>query len=431
MSLACNSFSKVDLYGDKPCSSFEKPLCTFAPRSYPYREPPMFPSCAQAALQTSRGAPRAPLLMLAIGARARASNRKSYGLNVDFGVLNMLLALQPRSSLELGSGMGLYTSWLHKMAGTSPAIGIEPNPLMRPLLAAQGPNSSPGGLVQLVANVINATGQAAACESALPKFDVVFSVNMAEHLPLHMHGAIADVLARHTHGFLLFASGVPGSQGIGHIGNRPIHEWAALFEARGLVHLPRTSIKVRATSRNVENRRAFQVFTTAAAPLGRGWDEGNAERRKASFEVRRRPGFPPPQWAWLASRDFGLAVPPAIEAYSRDKCNATHSVWRDANGTVALPGRIVTNVRVPWHSKHRLREGERELWPELVVEQAKCYAHHAIDRARLVEAAEKLSAAGVLLTTVGLAEYAPPAVSAAVSAPLRPHARTPNPKCRK
>ena len=32
---------------------------------------------------------------------------KSYGLNVDFGVLNMLLALQPRSSLELGSGMGL------------------------------------------------------------------------------------------------------------------------------------------------------------------------------------------------------------------------------------------------------------------------------------------------------------------------------------
>lgn len=356
---------------------------------------------------------------------------KSYGLNVDFGVLNMLLALQPRSSLELGSGMGLYTSWLHKMAGTSPAIGIEPNPLMRPLLAAQGPNSSPGGLVQLVANVINASGQLAACERALPKFDVVFSVNMAEHLPLHMHGAIADVLARHTHGFLLFAAGVPGSRGIGHIGNRPIHEWAALFEARGLVHLPRTSIKVRATSRNVENRRAFQVFTTAAAPLGRGWDEGNAERRKASFEARRRPGFPPPQWAWLASRECGLAVPPAIEAYSRDKCNATHSVWRDANRTVALPGRIATNVRVPWHPKHRLREGERELWPELVVEQAKCYAHHAIDRARLVEAAEKLSAAGVPLTTVGLAEYAPPAVSAAESAPLRPHARTPNPKCRK
>jgi 1-deoxy-D-xylulose-5-phosphate synthase len=27
------------------------------------------------------------------------------------------------------------------------------------------------------------------------------------------------VLARHTHGFLLFAAGVPGSQGIGHIGN--------------------------------------------------------------------------------------------------------------------------------------------------------------------------------------------------------------------
>ena len=196
---------------------------------------------------------------------------KSYGLNVDFGVLNMLLALQPRSSLELGSGMGLYTTWLHKMAGTSPAIGIEPNPLMRPLLAAQGPNSSPG-LVQLVANVINASGQAAACERALPKFDVVFSVNMAEHLPLHTHGAIADVLARHTHGFLLFAAGVPGSQGIGHIGNRPIHEWAALFEARGLVHLPRTSIKVRAP--RPATWRTAGPFRCSPLPRRRSGEDG-------------------------------------------------------------------------------------------------------------------------------------------------------------
>ena len=83
--------------------------------------------------------------------------------------------------IALLGGMGLYTSWLHKMAGTSPAIGIEPNPLMRPVLAAQGPNSSPGGLVQLVANVINASGQLAACKRALPKYAQIRCRLLCEH----------------------------------------------------------------------------------------------------------------------------------------------------------------------------------------------------------------------------------------------------------
>ena len=218
---------------------------------------------------------------------------KSYGLNVDFGVLNMLLALQPRSSLELGSGMGLYTSWLHKMAGTSPAIGIEPNPLMRPLLTAQSQTADGGGIMQVVANLVDARGAEATCEKALPGFDVVFSINMAEHLPLDKHGAIADLLARHTHGFLLFAAGVPGSLGIGHVGNRPVHEWQAMFESRGLIHLPRTSSKLRGTARNVENRKSFQVFTAQAAPLGRAWDDLNLTRRRASFEARRQRLTPP------------------------------------------------------------------------------------------------------------------------------------------
>ena len=71
------------------------------------------------------------------------------------------------------------------------------------------------------------------------------------------------------------------------------------------------------------------------------------------------------RWRWLAHRECALAVRPGIEANGRDRCNATHSVYRDSNGTVALPERVVaTGVRVPWHPKHRLREGERELWPE-------------------------------------------------------------------
>lgn len=106
------------------------------------------------------------------GSWSLCTHLRSYGLNVDFGVLSVLLALQPRTSLELGCGAGLYSSWLNIMAGTSPAVGVEPKPLMLPLMRAQGGALARSGLTQLVANMVNATGTAAECDAALPKFDV-------------------------------------------------------------------------------------------------------------------------------------------------------------------------------------------------------------------------------------------------------------------
>ena len=234
------------------------------------------------------------------GSWGLCTHLRSYGLNVDFGILSILLALRPRSSIELGSGVGLYSSWLNKMAGTSPAVGIEPKPLMRPLISLQKPPGS--GLMQLMANMVNATGQAAKCDVALPTFDLVFSVNMAEHVPIQMHEGIADFLVRRTGGFLVFAAGTPGEPGIGHISNRPLHEWKAMFEKRGLVHLPRTSSKLRGTARNIDNRRNFQAFTTQDAPLGRAWDDP-VEKRYNDSQARTRPGFPPPEFGWLASKE--------------------------------------------------------------------------------------------------------------------------------
>ena len=343
------------------------------------------------------------------GSWGLCTHLKSYGLNADFGIMSVLLALRPRTSLELGSGVGLYSSWLSRMAGTD-AIGIEPKPLMRGVIESHPLGA--GSLSQLVANFVNASGEAAACDSALPKFDLVFSINMAEHLPLWMHEPVADFLARHVHGFLVFAAGVPGEPGIGHIGNRPLEQWKEMFVRRGLVHLPKTSIKLRGTARNVDNRKNFQAFTTPAAPLGRAWDDPYDERVKA-VAARKRSDFPPASHAWLASKECLGAVRASIEAHNRDLCNATHSVATFADGekpghrinaTVALPQRMSpTNsgppVRVPWLARHRLRLGELFLWPELVVEQSKCWIYSPMVRQKL-EAAQAQGLLGLGRTTL-------------------------------
>lgn len=233
---------------------------------------------------------------------------------------------------------------------------------------------------------------------------------MAEHLPLRMHAALADFLARHVGGLLIFAAGVPGEPGIGHVGNRPLKEWQRLFEARGLVHLPRTSTKLRGTARNVDNRKNLQAFAARSAPLGKGWDD-DPDLRKNMSASRRRPGFPPEQFRWLETKECAGAVRVGIEANGRDLCNATHSVstvepgsggHHRTNASVALPSRMTPSgviARVPWLTRHRLRQGELALWPELVVEQAKCFSYLPTARKRLDVAAR--------LGVVGLEDWKP------------------------
>lgn len=94
------------------------------------------------------------------------------------------------------------------------------------------------------------------------------------------------------------------------------------------------------------------------------------------------------------------AVRVGVEGRDKDLCNATHSVrqsepgvwYHRANATVALPPRMAPHntgppIRVPWLARHRLREGENALWPELVVEQAKCFSYLPSVKAKLEVAA--------------------------------------------
>ena len=93
---------------------------------------------------------------------------RAYGLNFDFGLANSLLALAPASALEFGCGLGLYTSWLHRVGGAEPCVGIEPMPMPSSVFRA--------GAVwprQIEADLLNATGDTQACMTALGAFDLV------------------------------------------------------------------------------------------------------------------------------------------------------------------------------------------------------------------------------------------------------------------
>lgn len=318
------------------------------------------------------------------GAWSQCVHLKAYGINIDFGLANVLHSLAPRSALEFGPGLGTYTSFLHRVGGVSPSIGIEPEPMPT---ATFGPGR---GSDQLVANVVNASGNVAACEAALGSFDLVFSIEVAEHIPMRLHGAVADFLVRHTRGFLIFSAGRPGQSGIGHVGNRARASWEELFTSRGLLSLPKTSARLRAASRNNEHRKNVMAFASMGAPLGRAYDD-DAGVFAAAVTSRRRPGSPPPMLAWLVDAACAMGVPRNTEARNRDKCNATHGVDLGSrtrrNQSVPLPRSLApTGVRVPWLARHRLREGELFLWPELVIAHAECYAYNPEIRQRLQRA---------------------------------------------
>ena len=58
----------------------------------------------------------------------------NYGLNFDFGLASFMAdVLQPKASLELGCGLGLYSDWMARKAHAAPAIGIEPSGIWSPV----------------------------------------------------------------------------------------------------------------------------------------------------------------------------------------------------------------------------------------------------------------------------------------------------------
>tara|TARA_R100000995_G_C3459008_1_gene112107 strand:+ start:117 stop:686 length:570 start_codon:yes stop_codon:yes gene_type:complete len=68
------------------------------------------------------------------------------------------------------------------------------------------------------------------------KFDVVMSLEVAEHLPKKYEEVYVDNLIKHTNGWLIISWAVPGQGGKGHFNEQPEEYVLKLFENKGFSH---------------------------------------------------------------------------------------------------------------------------------------------------------------------------------------------------
>lgn len=125
---------------------------------------------------------------------------------------------------------------------------------------------------------------------------------------------------------------------------RPLSKWQLLFEACGLTHLPRTSVKLRGTARNVDNRHNFHAFAGPITPLGLAWDELNVTQRMGLTEGPRRAGSQATRHRSVPTSSPAHASAPvrsSLEVYGRGKSNATHSV------PPTMPPTMTRTAKVP------------------------------------------------------------------------------------
>ena len=265
----------------------------------------------------------------------------NYGLNFNFGLAQFMASVfRPTSTLELGCGLGLYSDWMHRMAGAAPALGIEPVGVHSAVF-----NPSARWPQQLAADFFSDAGHnlTARCAAAMRKrlkFDLVFTIEVAEHIPRELHDRVADFLAEHTAGFLVFSAGRPGQGGVGHIALRPRDEWQAEFEKRGLKYLPKTTEALRASSSapkfDSNHRTNPLVFAARGAPKGTAldWRQPGAAKATGADSVPG-PRFVPKRW-FTRTREVSVR-------------NSTFK-WRGL----------------------RLQLGEAEVWPDVVLSQRAC-----------------------------------------------------------
>ena len=226
-----------------------------------------------------------------------------YGLNFDYGLASFLAdQLKPSSALEFGSGVGIYVEYLARHGGVSgPVYGAEPTDMS--LAGVFGRTTWPK---QITGNLLDESR--AKYRESLGTFDLVYSIEVAEHVDPSLHPELVKFLSRKTSKYLVFSAARPGQPGTGHLpaSMLPKEKWIALFEQEGLHHLPQLSnmLLENCDDRNVNHKTNPFVMgvsptldTNVKAP---GLRRSNDKGEKAALESKF---FPHVKSAIAANKD--------------------------------------------------------------------------------------------------------------------------------
>jgi hypothetical protein len=213
------------------------------------------------------------------GSWSACTHAVDYGLNFDFALAEGLTALAKHAAktrgvpqtnaFELGSGLGLYADWISS-AGHR-VLAVEPEPMHTPTYTHTKDRMWPR---QLATDLFDGPGTE--CAAALPGFDLVYSIEVLEHIPLDRHPTVISMLTNITKGFLVFSAAHPGQGGTGHISERPRAEWIKQWKAQGFKYLVKTTAQFRRTTKKHSGPHSdnLMVFAAPGVPLGRAADDG-------------------------------------------------------------------------------------------------------------------------------------------------------------
>jgi len=115
--------------------------------------------------------------------------------------------LQPTSVLEFGCGVGLYIDYLCRKRPLQRAWGVEPESMLFDGSVFHSVSKLDACPAQLTSNIFSME------DSDLEKwgqFDLVYSIEVAEHLQQQQHSRLARFLAARTAKWLVFSAAHPG-----------------------------------------------------------------------------------------------------------------------------------------------------------------------------------------------------------------------------
>lgn len=144
-----------------------------------------------------------------------------YGMNfASFFARHLAYGLKPKSVLEFGCGLGTTSDFLARFVpGGSNVVCVEPEAMLGEVFGEGSAQTFPNRPLQL--SMLSFAPEARACSDALynpqMKFELVLSLEVAEHVPPEYTDELIRRLATATTKYLVFSAARPGQGGTGHI----------------------------------------------------------------------------------------------------------------------------------------------------------------------------------------------------------------------
>lgn len=172
--------------------------------------------------------------------------------NFNFGMANFIVnTIKPKSILEFGSGLGFLSRHIVDTLHLSDVYCIEPNEIKGVYDAINGP--------KLISIDIFKDNHPKEIQQT---FDLVMSIEVAEHIEREKHDALFDFLVGHANNWIVFSGARVGQGGHGHIAERPEEEWKEEFVKRGMVYQAQLTEDIRAAcdKKNINHRQNLMIF---------------------------------------------------------------------------------------------------------------------------------------------------------------------------